>query len=102
MGLCQLRKCLLCLISAWKLADYRFIIASYRLHISRNIIDNTIQSEDDGHLDQQRQTAACHRCTVFLIYCLNLSLHHHRGLLIIFFSLILLLDRCDLRLHNGH
>ena len=102
MGLCQLGKRLLGLVSAGKMGNYRLIIASDRLYISRNIVNNSVQCKNDRHLDQKRKTAARHGCAVFLIYCLDLSLHHHRGFLIIFFSFVFLLNCCNFRLHNRH
>ena len=76
-----------------------FINLTYRFNISRYIINNTIQCKQDWQLDQHRQTSACRTCTVLVINCLCLSLHHtHR--LFIFTVLILLLNLLKFGVHQ--
>ena len=69
-----------------------------RLQISRDIIKYPVQTEQDRHLDQQLDAAACRIYAVFGIYFLGLSLLGGNGSFIRF-SLILVLDLVELRLH---
>ena len=66
-------------------------------YISGNLIDNSVQSYENRKLNEQSNTASCLGNTILCIDSLSLCLHlHHR--ILIFFTIILLLDGLDLRI----
>ena len=73
----------------------------YRHNISRNTVDHAVQCKQNRHLDHKLETSSSHGRAVFFINSLRLHVHLHHGV-IVFLTLVLCLDRLQLRLHDSH